>query len=90
MTMLVIKRRTYYDQNIEHDQNLQWVLEAEKLNYKEREVFQLGGADRVVLAHHLGARVIRTHVMMISRMRMMQTIMVTVMIMMIENVMAIR
>ena len=53
MMMSMMEGRTYYDQNIEHDQNLQWVLEAEKLNYKEREVFQLGGADRVVLAHHL-------------------------------------
>ena len=71
MMMLMMQRWTYYDQNIEHDENLQWVLEAEKLNYKEREVFQLGGADRVVLAHHLGAKAIRIRVMMISMMRRM-------------------
>ena len=65
-------------------------MEAEKLNYKEREVFQLGGTDRVVLAHHLGARVIRTRVMMISMMRMMQTIIVRVIMMMVESVIAIR
>ena len=90
MMMLMMQRWTYYDQNIEIDQNLQWVLEAEKLNYKEREVFQLRRTDRVVLAHHLGARVIRTRVMMISMMRMMQTIIVRVIMMMVENVIAIR
>ena len=37
-------------------------MEAEKLNYKEREVFQLRRTDRVVLAHHLGARAIRISV----------------------------
>ena len=57
-------------------------MEAEKLNYKEREVFQLGGADRVVLAHHLSESG-KTHVMMISRMRMMQTIIVRVIMMLV-------
>ena len=90
MMMLMMQRRTYYDQNIENDQNLQWVLEAEKLNYKEREVFQLRRTDRVVLAHHLGARTMRISVMMISMMRMMQTIIVRVIMMMIENVITIR
>ena len=90
MMMLMMQRRTYYDQNIENDQNLQWVLEAEKLNYKEREVFQLRRTDRVVLAHHLGARTMRISVMIISMMRMMQTIIVRVIMMMVENVIAIR
>ena len=85
MMMLMMQRRTYYDQNIENDQNLQWVLEAEKLNNKEREVFELGGADRVVLAHHLGARTIDNEMM-----RRMQMIIVRVIIMMIENVIVIR
>ena len=65
-------------------------MEAEKLNYKEREVFQLGGADRVVLSHHLRARTMRISVMMISMMKMMQTITVRVIMMMIENVIVIR
>ena len=90
MMMLMMQRWTYYDQNIEIVQNLQWVLEAEKLNYEEREVFQLGRTDRVVLAHHLGSRAVRSHVIMISMMRMMQTIIVRVIMMMIENVIAIR
>ena len=32
---------------------LKWVWEAEKLNNKEGEVFQLGRGDGVVLTHHL-------------------------------------
>ena len=32
---------------------LKWVWEAEKLNDKEGEVFQLGRGDGVVLTHHL-------------------------------------
>ena len=39
--------------NILSKNYLKWVWEAEKLNDKEGEVFQLGRGDGVVLTHHL-------------------------------------
>ena len=36
-----------------YENYLKWVWEAEKLNNKEGEVFQLGRGDGVVLTHHL-------------------------------------